>query len=146
MKGNEANVVCILKVLDRTARSGVLEDISTARAFSCVQGKFKPTIKAKLDVVKNARSAKVLPFKTAVGKMAASAAASDKHGAGKRAAVVRTKDRPNPKQSAASRKRVPSGVDSDGRQHRFSKPKKPIRRTAKARVAQHTGSRTKLAA
>lgn len=53
VKGNSVNVVCLLKEIDRRARAGVLDDIISARAFSCVRGKFKPTIKAKLDVVKN---------------------------------------------------------------------------------------------
>jgi hypothetical protein len=66
VKGNEANVVCILRESDRKARSGVLDDITAVRAFSCVQGKFKPTIRAKVGVVKNqkpAKTAKILPFK-----------------------------------------------------------------------------------
>jgi hypothetical protein len=63
IKGNAANVVCILKEGDGAARSGVLDDITSVRAFSCVQGKFKPTIKAKLGTVKDAKIAKILPFK-----------------------------------------------------------------------------------
>src|SRR5690348_17855435 len=39
VKGSESNVVCIIKEADRRTRSGVLDDIASARAFSCVQGK-----------------------------------------------------------------------------------------------------------
>src|SRR5437764_12660430 len=48
VKGNEANVVCILKEGDRKLRSAVLDDITTARGFSCIQGKFKPATKPKI--------------------------------------------------------------------------------------------------
>jgi len=148
VKGN-ANVVCLLREADSRSRAGVLDDIVSARAFSCIRGKFKPTIKAKVDVVKNPKTGKVIAFKPmaagtdlAISKSVrttrnAQPAADPK----KAAAKTVKKGKP-----AAGGKRVQSGVDSDGGQRRLSKPKKPIARSAKARVAQHARSRAKLAA
>jgi hypothetical protein len=151
VKGNEANVVCLFREEDRSTRSGVLDDIVSARSFSCVQGKFKPTIKAKLDAVKNPKTGKVLPFKPLAAGTGLSISRS-----------VRTKRKAKPAaetisqkvirkivkkaKPAAGGKRVQSGVDSDGGQHRLSKPKKSLARSAKARVAGDSGSRTKFAA
>ena len=151
IKGNAANVVCLLKEADRTARTSVLEDITSARVFSCVRGKFKPTIRAKLDAVKNPKTGKVLPFKPLAAGTGLSISKS-----------VRPKRKVKPAaepisqkvirkivkkgKPAAGGKRVQGGVDSDGGQRRLSKPKKPLARSAKARVAKHSRSRAKLAA
>lgn len=164
VKGNEANVVCILKESDRTARSGVLNDIASVRAFSCVQGKFKPTIKAKLSSIKDAKTARILPFKPLVKNCRVGSAAINN---GKPTAVIRKVDRssavkptkatiekskrsvakPAKKgRTAETRKRVQSGVDSDSGQYRLSKPKKPGARGAKTRIAGSSGTRSKLAA
>ena len=151
VKANQANVVCLLKEDDRRARAGVLDDIVSARAFSCVRGKFKPTIKAKLDVVKNPKTGKVIPFKPlAAGTGLSISKSSRTRRKSKPAAesisqkVIRKIVRKG--KPAAGGTRVQSSVDSDGGQHRLSKPKKSAARSAKARVAQHPRSRTKLAA
>ena len=164
VKGNEANVVCILKEPDRATRSGVLEDISTARAFSCVQGKFKPTIKAKLDVVRNGKGAKILPFKplsranARTGVAAAPANNAKSRLKSARQPDIKPTSKPAEKRkrsgtktvererASESRKRIPSGVDSDSGQHRLSNPKRTVTRSAKTRVAGGARSRTKLAA
>jgi len=150
VKGN-ANVVCLLREADSRLRAGVLDDIVSARAFSCIRGKFKPTIKAKLDVVKNPKTGKVIPFKPLAAGTGLSISKS-----------VRPKRKVKPAaepisqkvirkivkkgKPAAGGKRVQGGVDSDGGQRRLSKPKKPLARSAKARVAKHSRSRAKLAA
>lgn len=163
VKGNAANVVCILKEGDRSARSGVLNDIASVRAFSCVQGKFKPTIKAKLSDIKDAKTAKILPFRPIAKNGRVSAAtgngkpAADVRKTGKPPAVkpvmakTRRSDQPVAKPAKKGRttesgKRVQSGVDSDSGQHRLSKPKKPVPRGAKRRIAGGAGPRSKLAA
>lgn len=162
VKGNAANVVCILKEIDRAARSGVLNDITAVRAFSCVQGRFKPTIKAKPSAIKDAKTAKILPFKPHSKTRISVAAdngksASTVRKAGKSAAVkpVSASDRKSDRavqkpvkkgRTAESRKRVQSSVDSDSGQRRLSKPKKPVARGAKTRIAGGTRSRSKLAA
>src|SRR5690348_2603967 len=46
VKGSEANVVCVLKEPDRDVRSGMIEDIASARVFSCIRGTYKLTIKS----------------------------------------------------------------------------------------------------
>ena len=162
VKGNGANVVCILKEADKTTRSGVLQDISTAREFSCVQGKFKPNNKAKIDVVKNAGIAKILAFKPLKKAGGDSVdAANDKRVTNVRktnkTSIAKAKPTTGekPRLGAGSvkkgrtpqgGKRVQSGVDSDGRQRRLSDKKGTRGRTAKTRIAGGTGSRTKLAA
>jgi len=151
VKGNGANVVCLLKEADRSARVGVLDDIVSVRGFSCVRGKFKPTIKAKLDVVKNSKTDKVIPFKplSAGTGLSISKSVRAKRKAQpttvvtSKKAVAKTVKNGKP---TAGGKRVQSGVDSDRGQRRLSKSKKPLTRSAKARVAQHSRSRTKLAA
>jgi len=153
VKGSESNVVCIIKEADRRARSGVLDDIASARAFSCVQGKFKPTIKAKLDVIKNAKPAKILPFKpfeklvcVAVDARAAKPVSGKRKPAKKRSTQPEAAKPVKKGKAPSSGKGIQSGVDSDSRQHRLSKPKKPVARTAKARTAGGSGSRKKRAA
>ena len=160
IKGNEANVVCILREGDRTARTGIRDDIAAARAFSCVQGKFKPTIKAKLNV---AKTAKILTFKQMPRSTARASADPNavRNVPGGRDASVdgRVKKKGRSQQQAnepvktvkkgktpAGGKRIQGGMDSDGGQHRLSKPKRPAARSAKTRIAQHTGSRRKFAA
>lgn len=153
VKGSESNVVCIIKETDRRARSGVLDDIASARAFSCVQGKFKPTIKAKLDVVKKAKPAKILPFKPVekVVRAAADASAA-KPVTGKRKPAEKRSTQPTISKpvkkgkAAAGGKGVSGSVDSNGGQHRLSKPKKSVARTAKAGIARGSRSRKKHAA
>jgi hypothetical protein len=149
VKGNDANVVCLLREPDSRSRAGVLDDIVTARMFSCVRGKFKPTIKAKLDVIKNPKTGKIIPFKPLAAGTDLSISKSVRNkrkaqiiAAPKKAAAKTVKNG----KPAAGGKRVQSSVDSDGGQHRFSKPKKSAARSAKARIAQHSRSRTKLAA
>ena len=148
VKGN-ANVVCLLREADSRLRAGVLDDIVSARAFSCIRGKFKPTIKAKLDVVKNPKTGKVIPFKPLAAGTGLSISKSVRTKrnaqplADPKKPIAKTVKKGKP---AAGGKRVQSGVDSDGGQHRLSKPKKPLARSAKARVAKHSRSRTKLAA
>jgi len=162
VKGNEANVVCIFKEGDRKLRSTVLDDIASAREFSCIQGKFKPTIKAKPDAVKNGKSVKILSFKQPDknGDRPGSVIAA-KHPAdskpGKRS-TAQKKTELSPKQKISdprtdkkratpeSGKRVSSRVDSDGGQHRFSKPKRSVARGTKTRIAGGSGSRKRLAA
>jgi hypothetical protein len=162
VKGNEANVVCILKEGDRTTRAGVLEDIASVRAFSCVRGKFKPTVNAKLDVVKNTKSAKVLPFKQLTKTNSRPDVAANSSVAGvrkpnKKSAVKGNIEFPTKRKITGSKaerkgrtpesgKRVSGRVDSDGGQRRLSDKKRPAGRTAKTRIAGGARSRTKLAA
>lgn len=162
IKGNEANVVCILRKPDRTERIDVLDDITSVRAFSCVRGKFKPTIKAKLSVVKDAKTAKILPFKPLkkAGRAGISASNGEPAAAVRKtgkASAVKLKSGNQKAQRTVARsvkkertteggKRVQGGVDSDSGQHRLSKPKKPVARSTKARVARHSRSRERRAA
>ena len=161
VKGNEANVVCIFKEGDKKLRSTVLDDIASARGFSCIQGKFKPTIKAKIDAVKDGKSAKILPFKpsrktdsrgadTAVNGDRARSSGTRSANAAKAELVKKQKSSHTKsgkkRRTPESSKRVSSGVDSDGGQHRLSKPKRPVGRGTKSRVAGGAGSRSKLAA
>jgi hypothetical protein len=151
IKGNQANVVCLLKEDDRKARASVLDDIVSARAFSCVRGKFKPTIKAKLDVLKNPKTGKIIPFKPLAGGTSLSISRSTRTRRKTKPAVESISQKVIRKivkkgKPAAGGKGIQSGVDSDSGQHRLSKSKKPLARSAKARVAQHSRSRTKLAA
>jgi len=160
IKGNEANVVCVLKEGDWKSRTGVLDDIVAARAFSCVQGKFKPTIKAKLNVIK---TAKILPFKqtaktparagagtfdASTGSVKGNSSVDD--GVKKKGRGARRTNEPvktiKKRNSPAGGKRIQGDVDSDGGQHRLSKSKRTVARSAKARIAQHTGSSRKFAA
>ena len=149
VKGNDANVVCLLREADGRSRAGVLDDIVSARAFSCVRGKFKPTIKAKLDVIKIPKTGKVIPFKPLAASTSLSISKSVRNKrkaqvvAAPKKAAAKTVKKGKP---TAGGKRVQSSVDSDGGQRRLSKPKKPLARSAKARVAKHSRSRTKLAA
>jgi hypothetical protein len=164
VKGSEANVVCILREGDRVARSGVLDDITSARAFSCVRGKFKPTIKAKLNAVRNGKTAKILSFKPITNNSGRSVAvvASNNSVKGKPKSVKQGNIKETRKSAAKrkttssktakkgraseSRKRVSRDVDSDGGQHRLSDKKRPASGTAKARIACSSRSHTKLAA
>src|SRR3954463_4552744 len=57
LKVSEANVVCILKEPNTSARTGVLEDIAAARAFTCIDGTLKPTINSKSNAYKNTKTA-----------------------------------------------------------------------------------------
>jgi hypothetical protein len=155
VKGNEANVICILKEADKAARSGVIEDIRTNRNFSCIRGSYKPTIKATSDA-KKPKTAKILPFmpaeKPAVSavKPRGSAKPSGARKNGKKAAAVTAlsskKAKAKKGNAAASPKRVSRSVDSNGGQHRLSKPKKSPARGAKTRAAGHSRSGKKLAA
>jgi hypothetical protein len=156
IKGNDANVICILKEVDSGLRRGVLDDIAAARTFSCVRGKFKPTINAASNG-KTTKTAKILSFKPSTKIKAARADHAGKPVAGKprRSAAksgkrVEHDSKPGQKvvkgKASAGGKRVSSRVDSDGRQYRLSKPKKPVAGRAKARIAQNSRSRSKLAA
>ena len=62
IKSNQANVVCILKEADGATRSGILDDIADARAFSCVRGRFEAAKQPKPATKAGARSAKILKF------------------------------------------------------------------------------------
>ena len=164
VKGNEANVVCILKEGDLTRRSGVLDDITSTRSFSCVRGKFKPTIKAKLDAVRNGKTAKILPFKPLTktngrsGAVVASANTDKRKPKSIKQVNIRANSNSIAKRkttgsktvkkgrTSESRKRVSRDVDSDGGQHRLPDKKRPAGRAAKTRVAFGARSRTKLAA
>jgi hypothetical protein len=149
-------VICILKEVDSGLRRGVLDDIAAARTFSCVRGKFKPTINAASNG-KTTKTAKILSFKPSTKIKAARADHAGKPVAGKprRSAAKSVKrvehdSKPGQKvvkgKASAGGKRVSSRVDSDGRQYRLSKPKKPVAGRAKARIAQNSRSRSKLAA
>lgn len=158
IKGNEANVVCILREADSRIRTATLDDITAARVFSCVRGKFKPTIKSET----NAKTAKILPFKPAARVKAVSSDNSTRPASTKRRNGATAKARksielvaaPKPARSkkplkgkvATSGTRVSRGVGSDGGQHRLSKSKRSVAGRAKARVAQNSRSRAKLAA
>jgi hypothetical protein len=152
VKGSESNVVCIIKEADRRTRSGVLDDIASARAFSCVQGKFKPAIKSKLDVVKNAKPAKILPFKPVEKNVRAADVRVAEPVTGKRKPATKPSTQPEPAKpvkkgkAAAGGKGINSSVDSNGGQHQLSKPKKPVTRTTKARATGGARSRKKRAA
>ena len=153
VKGSESNVVCIMKEADRRARSGVLDDIASARAFSCIQGKFKPAIKAKLDVVKNAKPAKILPFKplekdiqVAADIRVAKPVTVKRKSAEKRSPQPEVAEPLKKGKTSAGGKGIQKGGDSDGGQHQLSKPKKPVARTTKARAAGDVRSRKKRAA
>jgi len=62
VKEGAANVVCVLKEPDKESRVDVVQDISEARQFSCVEGKYKPRPKVPL-AAKRSRPAKILAFK-----------------------------------------------------------------------------------
>ena len=62
VKEGAANVVCVLKDPDRGSRVDVVQDISEARQFGCVRGKYKPRPKLQ-QVAKRPKAAKVLTFK-----------------------------------------------------------------------------------
>jgi hypothetical protein len=166
VKGNEANVVCILKEADRDIRSGVTEDIVAARTFCCVRGTIKTNIKAKSNAKKpgSSDSAKILAFKPQ--KPAAKTRAGNvrivappaKPSPGKRrnakpAVSAKRASKPQPKPTtnkktkpAADRKRVQGSMDSDSGQRRLSKPKRAIGERTKARVASNSRSRKRRAA
>jgi len=50
VKQHAANVVCILKDVDKANRSLVVDDLQTARSFSCIRNADQPNIKAKSNV------------------------------------------------------------------------------------------------
>lgn len=50
VKQSAANVICILKDADETSRSVVVDDLQTARSFSCIRNADQPNIKAKPNV------------------------------------------------------------------------------------------------
>jgi|tagenome__1003787_1003787.scaffolds.fasta_scaffold20639394_2 hypothetical protein len=140
LKVSEANVICVLKEADSGTRSGVLEDISTARAFCCIQGKFKPAIKAKSSSFKNTEGAKILGFKPALRIKADDIVSTS--------GATRTGGKQTRKRSMVdevANSKQPS-LDSDGVQLRRSKRKTQIARTVKTRIADGRGYRKKLAA
>ena len=164
IKGNEANVVCILREADRPTRSGVLDDLSQVRAFSCIQGKFKPTVRAKLGVVANAKSAKILSFRPLSKTPGRSGAvvASAKAAKSKSESVEPTKIEANSKSTAKrkttgsktlekgrspeKRPRVQNSVDGDGGQRQLPSKKTSAARTAKTRIAAGSRALAKRAA
>lgn len=46
-KQHAANVVCILKEQDANARVGMIDDLTSARSFSCIRNAYKSTIDSK---------------------------------------------------------------------------------------------------
>lgn len=63
VKQNSANVICILKDSDEANRSVVVDDLQTARSFSCIRNADQPNIKPKPNVktTKNAPVAAAAP-------------------------------------------------------------------------------------
>lgn len=118
VKDHGANVICILKERHAETRRDVLADLTTNRSFSCIRNKYKPKMKASAQAATSPRSttsnAKSLSNKSPVKPAGDS---------GQRAAASKI------------RTRVQSGVDSDRRQHRLSKPKRTVARKAKGRTA-----------
>ena len=74
VKHNEANVVCILKDASEASRTVVVDDLKTARSFSCIRNAEQPNIKAK----PNAKTTKSAPVATTVPKPKKDADASAK--------------------------------------------------------------------
>lgn len=66
VKQNAANVICILKDANETNRSDVVDDLQTARSFSCIRNADQPNIKAKPNVktIKSAPVAATAPKRT----------------------------------------------------------------------------------
>ena len=58
VKQSAANVICVLRDADEANRSVVVEDLQTARSFSCIRNADQPNIKAKPNV-KNGKSVPV---------------------------------------------------------------------------------------
>src|SRR5690348_3000045 len=50
VKQNAANVVCILKDADTVHRGLIVDDLQTARSFSCIRNADQPNIKPKPNV------------------------------------------------------------------------------------------------
>lgn len=116
----------------------------TATVKDAPVAKAKPA--AKRTSVKPARVV-AAPAKRASTKSVTAAAPAPKRATAKPASNGAAKPKSKAKRAdAKSTTRVPSSVDSDGRQHRLPKPEKPVSRRAKKRTAGRSRSRTKIAA
>jgi hypothetical protein len=157
-KDNSANVICLLKERDPETRVSVIDDLIAGRSFACVQNVYEPKIEAapKRNKVKAAGAAKAAKAERVAKAKAVKPEPVVKPKS--KASNAKTKPRsvgPAAKSSPASSKRaaasktasrISRGVDSDGRQHRLSKPKRAADRRPKARVARVARPRTKAAA
>jgi len=98
VKNNEPNVICVLEESNSAARAGVLEDLTAARKFGCIQNVYDSTIKPKsYETPKHARRAKrVVPeiaveIKTVASAKEKASAKPSKKPSTRRAATPRAK-------------------------------------------------------
>jgi hypothetical protein len=158
VKGNEANVICIFKEGDSRIRSAVLDDLASVRGFSCVQGKFKPINKPKLEASMNKKIAKLLPFKPLSGtdsRSVVNAIGQDDRRKSCKKSAANENVKPAQKRLVSASKEIKKAktltgvkrvVDHVESHNELSKPRKSVARGTKARTAHEASSRKKLAA
>ena len=150
IKGSDANVICVLKEADPNVRADLVRDISEARSFSCVDGKFDPVKPSQ--GAKRSKKAKIIPISAARKDASAKGALSQKSQS-KNAGSIRGR-KVSPADEAAETTRGPKikkgglpelkpKVDRGGvSQLSSSKRKKLISQRSRAKVAD--GARTRL--
>ncbi|MEP7212617.1 MAG: hypothetical protein ABI791_06060 [Acidobacteriota bacterium] len=107
--------------------------------------KRQPAVKPKSSPAKTVKKGTTVRSKTVVSKRG-KAAAAKKATTTKAKPTVKSKTPAKRAAAAGTRSRVSSGVDSNGRQHRLSKPEKPVGKRAKSRTDSKPGTRRKAAA
>lgn len=68
VKNNEPNVICILEDVNPKARLGVIEDLTAARSFGCIQNVYDLSVKAKQEPTLR-RTIRLRALKSEVGKL-----------------------------------------------------------------------------